>query len=165
MYQTDNIDNSDSVIGQLDGNITLNNSNQPLRKVPSWKNDKFATALNLPTVASYNVRSLFPKIEHFKIDMKERNISVGFVSEVWEKSEDKHHSFEVEKMLEINGLKYISKSRPSNKRGGCVALVIDLRTGCLGLVGKMIRIMDSATSAQMMLRHHYMPSFSVSTTC
>ena len=129
--ESDILDNSDrfSDIGQLDGNISLSDtvcSSNNANNVQSWKKNKISTALNLPTVASYNVRSLFPKIENFKTDMKERNISLSFVQEVWEKSEDKCHGFEVEKMLEINGLKYISKSRPSNKRGGGVALVIDL---------------------------------------
>ena len=121
MYATDN---SDSVIGQLDGNISLDNSDTVNRA--RAKKDKFSTALNLPIVATYNARSLFPKIESFKTDMIERNISVSFVSEVWEKSEDKEHSLEVEKMLELNGLKYFSKCRPSNKRGGGVALVVNL---------------------------------------
>ena len=121
MYGTDN---SDSVIGQLDGNISLDNSDTVNRA--RAKKDKFSTALNLPIVATYNARSLFPKIESFKTDMIERNISVSFVSEVWEKSEDKEHSLEVEKMLELNGLKYFSKCRPSNKRGGGVALVVNL---------------------------------------
>ena len=81
--------------------------------------------MNLPIVATYNARSLFPKISNFKTDMLERNIAVSMVCEVWQKSEDKQHLFEVEKMLELNGLKYVSKSRPSNKRGGGVALVVN----------------------------------------
>ena len=132
MYATNNSLNSDSVIGQLDGNISLNNSDlvNPISHgvgvIPQCTNDKFSAALNLPIVAAYNARSLFPKIGKFKTDMLERKVSVAFVSEVWEKSEDKQHTFEVEKMLELNGLKYFSKSRPSNKRGGGVALVINL---------------------------------------
>ena len=129
--ESDILDNSDrfSDIGQLDDNISLSDtvcSSNNANNVQSWKKNKISTALNLPIVASYNVRSLFPKIDHFKTDMKERNISLSFVQEVWEKSEDRYHGLEVEKMLEINGLKYISKSRPSNKRGGGVALVVDL---------------------------------------
>ena len=88
MYATDTSSSegfSDSVIGQLDGNISLNNSDQ----VNMGKVDKFSTALYLPTVAAYNCRSLFPKIENFKTDMIEREISVSFLSEIWEKSETK----------------------------------------------------------------------------
>ena len=126
MYQSNNNSSSDSVIGQLDGNVSVNTNSDsvnPIRHGGVNRNgnrDKYATALTLPVVASYNARSLFPKIESFKTDMRERNMSVGFVSEVWEKSEDKIHSLEVEKMLELHGLKYMSKARPSNKRGGCV---------------------------------------------
>ena len=92
MYQSEIIDNSViSDICQLDGNVSLNSGNNLVNNMQSWKKQKFSTALNLPIVASYNVRSLFPKIECFKSDMEERNISVSFVSEVWEKSEDKKH--------------------------------------------------------------------------
>ena len=52
--------------------------------------------------------------------MLERAVSVSFVSEIWEVSEKKEHVFEIEKLLEMHGLKYISTSRPSNKKGGGV---------------------------------------------
>ena len=126
MYHPDSSSSSDidSVIEQLDGNNSVNsdlvNSNNNM--------DRFSTALNLPVVAAYNTRSLFPKIEHFKTDMMERNVSVGFVSEVWEKSESKEHSSEIERMLELNGLKYLSKSRPSKKESGVLHWWLTLRT-------------------------------------
>ena len=44
---------------------------------------KHEIAMNLPTVAAYNVRSLFPKVGNFKTDMIERGVSVAFVSEIW----------------------------------------------------------------------------------
>ena len=87
---------------------------------------RFDVALNLPTIAAYNVRSLFPKIKNFKIDMFERALDVASVSEVWEKSEKKEHAFEAEKMLENDGLKYLSKYRPSSTRGGGVAIITNL---------------------------------------
>ena len=59
--------------------------------------------------------------------MKERNIDVAFCCEIWEKAEKKEHKLEIEKMLELNGLQYISVSRPSNQRGGGVAIVVNLR--------------------------------------
>ena len=82
-------------------------------------------ALGLPTIGSYNVRSLFPKIKSFKIDIIERGVDVAFVSEVWEQKENQGHALEIEKMLEINGLKYLSKSRPAKSRGGGVALIVN----------------------------------------
>ena len=71
------------------------------------------------------MRSLFPKLGNFKTDMLERGIEVSFVSEVWEQSENKDHLNAIETMLEIDGLKYLSTSRPSNKRGGGVAIIVN----------------------------------------
>ena len=122
MYKS-NSDISD-IGGQLDGNVSFNPS-QGVKYVKNIKVDKISAALSLPIIASYNMRSIFPKINNFKIDMLERNISVAFVSEVWEQSENKEHRVEIDKMLEIDGLKYISTSRPSNKRGGGVAIVVN----------------------------------------
>ena len=52
MYQSDSKDNSDiSVIGQFDGNVSLNN-NDCINQVPPPKKDKFSIALNLPIVAA-----------------------------------------------------------------------------------------------------------------
>ena len=76
-------------------------------------------------MATYNVRSLFPKVGNFKIDMLERGISVSFISEIWEKSEDKEHIKHIETMLELDGLKYISTSRPNNKKGGGTAIIVN----------------------------------------
>jgi hypothetical protein len=132
MYQPDN---SFSDIGQLDGNTSHISDNVQLRqsrhekslKQPKPKNDRTCTALNLPTVASYNLRSLFPKVGNFKTDMIERKVDCAFVSEVWEQSEDKGHLAEIEKMLQMDGLQYISTSRPNKKRGGGVALIVNTK--------------------------------------
>ena len=63
-----------SNIEQLDGNVSL--------CPPNVKVDKIAAALRLPTVATYNLRSLFPKIESLKTDLLERKIDVIFLTEV-----------------------------------------------------------------------------------
>ena len=107
-----------SDIDQLDGNVS----------VPNIKIDKISAALNLPTVASYNLRSLFPKIESLKNDLIERKVDCGFLSEIWEQKQNIEHQFEIEKMLELSGLKYISTPRPPNKRGvsyGGAAIVVN----------------------------------------
>ena len=111
-------DKNFSLIGQLDGNISVSDisQTQPNKKVKA-KCDKIITALDLPVVASYNCRSLFPKLDSFKTDIIERQIDCSFISEVCEQSENKQHSAEIEKMLQMDGLKYISTSKPSNKRG------------------------------------------------
>ena len=78
-------------------------------------------------MASYNLRSLFPKVGNFKTDMIERKVDCAFVSEVWEQSEDKGHLAEIEKMLQMDGLQYISTSRPNKKSGGGVALIVNTK--------------------------------------
>ena len=72
------------------------------------------------------MRSLMPKIKNFKIDVLERKIGLALLSEIWEKKGNKKHKFEIEKMLQQDGLKYISTPRPSSKRGGGCAIVADL---------------------------------------
>ena len=106
-------------IMQFDGNVSISES----------ESLKTKDALNLPIVATYNVRSLFPKVCNFRTDMLERNISVSFVSEIWQRSDKKEHNLEIEKMLEEDGLKYISTARKANARGisyGGAALIVDL---------------------------------------
>ena len=119
---------TDNIV-QLDGNVTIASDDDILNVNNAQKHlklKKFEIALNLPTIAAYNMRSIFPKIENFKIDMLERAVDVAFVSEVWEKKEKKEHNLEIEKMLEFDGLQYLSKSRPSTTRGGGVAIITNL---------------------------------------
>ena len=57
--------------------------------------------------------------------MLERDISLSLLSEIWEKKNSKKHKFELEKILQLDGLKYISTPR-SQKRGGGAAIVVNL---------------------------------------
>ena len=71
-----------------------------------------------------------PKIQSLKNDLVERSVGIGFLQETWEQSENHVHQFEVEKLLEIDGSKYISAPRPKNWLGrsyGGVALVVNTR--------------------------------------
>ena len=81
---------------------------------------------SLPIISVSNMRSLIPKISNYKNDLLERDISLSLLSEVWGKSSCKKHQFEIEKMLQIDGLKYISTPR-TTKRGGGAAIVVNLR--------------------------------------
>ena len=72
-----------SDIGQFDGNVSVCSS--------SDKIDKITAALSLPTVATYNLRSLFPKIGSLKTDLIERKIDVGFLTEIWEQNQNSKH--------------------------------------------------------------------------
>ena len=78
-------------IDQLDGNVSICSSDeynrQSCKKLPNHpkpqngqKIDKIAAALNLPTVATYNLRSMIPKINSLKIDILERAVDLGFSS-------------------------------------------------------------------------------------
>ena len=124
-----------SDIDQLDGNASFcsNNTEQTSQVSASpdiIKTDKKTAALSLPIVATYNLRSLFPKVGNLTTDILERKIDLGFLQEIWEQSHKKEHQFEIEKMLELHGLKYISTSRPPNAKGvsyGGAAIVVNLK--------------------------------------
>ena len=90
------------------------------------RNSKLLECLSLPIIAVSNVRSLLPKINNFKTDVLEREIGLSLLSEIWEVKGKKKHASEVTKMLEIEGLKYISTPRASYKRGGGCAIVAHL---------------------------------------
>ena len=76
------------------------------------------------------MRSLSPKINNFKTDVLEREISIALLSEVWEKAKSKKHQFQFEKMFQMSGLKYISTPRMF-KRGGGAAIVVDTSKFCI----------------------------------
>ena len=76
-----------SNIGQFDGNDTIVSeseisSGNSTRRKP----DRLTSALHMPIVATYNLRSIFPKLANLKKDILERNIQVAFCCEIWEKT-------------------------------------------------------------------------------
>ena len=84
-----------SDIGQLDGNVTIcSDSVQPNRK--TVEPDKIQAAVSLPTVATYNCHSLFPKIKSLKTDLLERHFDVGFLTEIWQQTHNSEHNLEIE---------------------------------------------------------------------
>ena len=83
-----------------------------------------AVANHLPTVTVSNVRSLFPKIRNTITDMLERQIDVNLCCEIFEKADSKKQKNEIEKMFELDGLKYFSTPRPRGKRGGGAAILV-----------------------------------------
>ena len=128
---------------QIDGNISICSSLEENDHIPvhfgyrppkiilkrpphTWKtvrrSNKSIQALALPKIALYNMRSLFPKIGNFSLDVKERHTDLIFLTEVWELKEKKKHQFKLEEMLEISGIKYISTPRPGAQRGGGAAI-------------------------------------------
>ena len=145
-------------IDQLDGNISLNSSNMsvcetdtdatypisvqlgyrpsksicisrlpPVRKTIR-RDNKLLQAVSLPKMSSYNMRSLMPKIGNFGTDMEDRNCSISFLTEIWQKTENRKHQFKLEELFEMRGMKYISTPRPGARRGGGAAIVVNTET-------------------------------------
>ena len=103
-------------IDQLDGNASLNSS--VLSDVNNYiLPEKIRAAIHLPKIASYNLRSIIPKIGHLKMDLLERKIQCAFLTEIWQQTDNTNHQFEIEKMFEMSGLAYISCPRPPNAKG------------------------------------------------
>ena len=104
----------------------MNNYESKYNRKVIKRDKKYLWGESLPIISVSNVRSLIPKIENFQNDILERNISLSILSEVWEKADCKKQQFELEKMFQIDGLKYISTPRMT-KRGGGAAIVANLR--------------------------------------
>ena len=96
-------------------------------KIVNILSKKTEASLSLPTVAVTNFRSLEKKINNVKIDMIEREISILMCSETWQKDSNKRLKDSIDKLLEEDGLKFISCPRPSNKRGGGCAVIVDTK--------------------------------------
>ena len=92
------------------------------------RDNKAVQALSLPNISNYNMRSLIPKIQNFSLDMRERLVDISFLTEVWQKLENKKHQNKLEHMLEMDGIQYISTPRPGAKRGGGAAIAVRLDT-------------------------------------
>ena len=97
---------------------------RPVRQTVK-RDNKLPVCHSLPIVSVSNCRSLIPKVNNFVDDLLEREIGVALLSEVWQKTTSKKHRFEIEKMLQLHGLKYISTPR-LHKRGGGAAIVANL---------------------------------------
>jgi hypothetical protein len=104
--------------------VTLEHGKSYLKTIR--RDNQAVQALSLPKVSNYNMRSLIPKIGNFANDMHERAVDIAFLTEVWEKSENKKHQFRLEELLEIEGVNYISTPRPGPKRGGGSAIAVRL---------------------------------------
>ena len=124
---------SESVISdleQLDGNVSLRADNgqrsgnlDSTQPINNYRQVNASVAHHLPTVTVCNMRSFFPKLNNFKTDFFERQLDFSLLCEIWEKAENKNHRAEIEKMLQMDGLKYFSTTRPGGKRGGGAAIV------------------------------------------
>ena len=98
---------------------------QPAVRVVIRRENKCLQALSLPVILSYNMRSIWGKLNSFATDMQEREGEISFLCEVWEKSESKKHKMRIEELLEMSNISYISTPRPGAKRGGGAAIAIN----------------------------------------
>ena len=83
-------------------------------------------ALSLPKTLNFNMRSIWSKVLNVSQDIHEREGDLIFLTEVWEKLENKKHQYKIQEMLEMHGIKYISTPRPGPKRGGGAAIAVRL---------------------------------------
>ena len=81
----------------------------------------------MPTIGVTNFRSLGPKIKNVIVDILEREIDITLSSETWEKTSNRKLKCDIERMFEIDGLEFISCPRPSSKRGGGCAVIVNRR--------------------------------------
>ena len=112
---------------QLDGNNSECSSSDS-NDLPNLTRNNFATTL--PIVATYNMRSLLPIINSLKSDLIEREIDVAFIQEIWEDTNNEDYHFEIERMFELNGLKYVSTPRPKTGKaayGGAAVIINSLK--------------------------------------
>ena len=103
---------------------TIRHNTAKMNNITVKRSNKQLGGISLPTVSVSNLRSLGPKLYSFKNDLIQREISVALCSEVWEKTNSKKYQFEIEKMLQMEGLKYISTPR-TTKRGGGAAIIVN----------------------------------------
>ena len=86
------------------------------------RDEGLVAALSLPTLSLYNMRSVWAKLDNLADDITMRETDICFLTEVWQKQENKKHNYSIEKMLEMKGIFYISTPRPGARRGGGVAM-------------------------------------------
>ena len=98
-----------------------------VNRITIRRDNRLMMTESLPILSVSNLRSLWPKLNSFKDDMILRDISCAMLSEVWEKENCKKQQFELEKLLNMEGIKYISTPRMT-KRGGGAAIVVQLKT-------------------------------------
>ena len=90
------------------------------------RDNRYEKCGELPVISVPNLRSLFPKLHNFTTDIRMRSIAVALCSETWHKEDKKKHRTETERILYMEGLKFLSTPRPPGKRGGGCGIVCDL---------------------------------------
>ena len=128
--QAENISSTENKIPIFFGNRPPKPKIHDLSKPPHFlrtirRDNKAVQGISLPVISSYNMRSIFPKLDSYAEDFNERAIGLSFLSEIWEKSSNKKHQLKLQELFELKGILYISTPRPGSKRGGGVAITAD----------------------------------------
>ena len=93
-------------------------------------------------------------------DMKLRSISCILASESWQKDSSKQFQKEVEELIEIEGMKMISKPRKYRRRGGVCIIAditkvsispLDIPTGNLEIVWALLKPLNNQTNNHVCL--------------
>ena len=132
-----------SEIPQVDGNVSFLNSTvcsvidekipviitnriskqKPQKRISSNKvikrSNKLLAAVHLPVVVNLNPRSIYNKVEEFKIMMSQLDCSLCFLSESWDRN-----NLGLEEIIQIENYKIIKNVSQRKGRGGKPALII-----------------------------------------
>ena len=119
--ETEDVQNIEVIVGQRPIKKQIYVARNPARKVIR-RDEGLVEALTLPSITLFNMRSIWPKIGNLADDINLRETDLCFLTEIWEKSENKKHQYSIEEMLEMKNINYISSPRPGSKRGGGVAI-------------------------------------------
>ena len=66
-----------------------------------------------------------PKIRNVAQDMEDRNCSLTFLAEIWQKEHSKRHNFKITELFELKGITYISTPRSLRAGGGAAICARD----------------------------------------
>ena len=83
----------------------LHNPRLPHVRKTIRRDNKVLQAITLPKMSNYNMRSLMPKIFNLGMDMGDRDCLISFLTEVWQKAENKKHQYKIEELFEMKGMK------------------------------------------------------------
>ena len=71
---------------------------EPSRRVIR-RDEGLVQALTLPTISVYNMRSLWAKLNNLGDDIIMRGTDLCFLTEIWQRQENKRHKYAIEEML------------------------------------------------------------------
>ena len=79
----------------------INTSPRKCSRKTNHRDEGLVVALNLPVVTLYNMRSKWSKINNLADDINMRGTDLCFLTEIWEKQENKKHQRAIEEMMEM----------------------------------------------------------------